>query len=119
MPVLCTELSASTRGGAMAVGRRYGWASALAMLVCMAAAPAWTQGAGAAFRDCEDCPEMVPVPGGTFLRGRKSDPLSNLQPPPNEQPQHSVTLKPFALGKHEVTQEQWYALMGDNPSYNK
>jgi formylglycine-generating enzyme required for sulfatase activity len=103
----------------MAVGRRYGWASALAMLFCMAAAPAWAQGAGAAFRDCEDCSEMMPVPGGTFLMGRKSDPFSNVQPPPNEQPQHSVTLKPFALGKHEVTQEQWYALMGDNPSYNK
>jgi formylglycine-generating enzyme required for sulfatase activity len=103
----------------MAVGRRYGWAPAMAMLVCMAAGPAWAQGAGAAFRDCEDCPEMVPIPGGSFQMGRKSDPFSNVQPPPNEQPQHAVTLKPFALGKHEVTQEQWYALMGDNPSYNK
>ena len=51
--------------------------------------------------------------------GRKSDPFSNIQPPANEQPQHPVTLKPFALGKHEVTQEQWVSLMGDNPSYNK
>ncbi|NBS91045.1 hypothetical protein EBS67_13765, partial [bacterium] len=31
--------------------------------------------------------------------------------------QHEVTLtKPFYMGKHEVTQEQWEAVMGKNPS---
>ena len=34
--------------------------------------------------------------------------------------QHEVTLtKPFYMGKHEVTQEQWESVMGKNPSDNK
>ena len=34
--------------------------------------------------------------------------------------QHEVTLtKPFYMGKHEVTQEQWEAVMGKNPSKEK
>jgi formylglycine-generating enzyme required for sulfatase activity len=33
---------------------------------------------------------------------------------------HQVTLtKPFYMGKYEVTQEQWQAVMGSNPSNNK
>jgi formylglycine-generating enzyme required for sulfatase activity len=36
----------------------------------------------------------------------------------NEKPVHHVTIaKPFAIGKSEVTQEQWQAVMGSNPSY--
>ena len=34
--------------------------------------------------------------------------------------QHEVTLtKPFYMGKHEITQEQWEAVMGKNPSTTK
>lgn len=37
-----------------------------------------------------------------------------------ETPQHTVTIsKPFYLGKHEMTQEQWQAVMGTNPSRYK
>jgi formylglycine-generating enzyme required for sulfatase activity len=37
-----------------------------------------------------------------------------------EQPAHKVTItKPFYLGRYEVTQEQWQAVMGDNPSQFK
>jgi formylglycine-generating enzyme required for sulfatase activity len=36
---------------------------------------------------------------------------------PSEVPQHRVRItKPFYLGKHEVTQAQWEAVMRDNPS---
>ena len=36
----------------------------------------------------------------------------------DEKPVTKVTLtRPFYLGKYEVTQEQWQAVMGNNPSY--
>ncbi len=64
---------------------------------------------GQVFKDCVDCPEMVVIPAGTFTMGSSKV--------PNEQPAHSVTLaRPFAIGKFEVTQGQWKALMGSNPS---
>jgi len=35
----------------------------------------------------------------------------------DELPRHKVTItKPFYIGKYEVTQEQWVAVMGSNPS---
>ena len=37
----------------------------------------------------------------------------------NEKPQHRVNVQSFAIGKYEITQEQWFAVMGNNPSKNK
>ena len=38
----------------------------------------------------------------------------------NEGPLHKVTIKnPFNLGKYPVTQKQWVAVMGNNPSHFK
>ena len=58
--------------------------------------------------------EMVLVPAGEFkMEGKKIpvDPFS---------PQHEVTLtKPYYMGKYEVTQEQWFEIMGGNPSKEK
>lgn len=53
--------------------------------------------------------EMVYVEGGTFQMGSDSG-------DPDEKPLHSVTLSAFNIGKYEVTQAQWKAVMGDNPS---
>ena len=40
--------------------------------------------------------------------------------PANEKPAHLVTLTaPFYMGKYTVTQEQYQAVMGDNPSFFK
>ena len=51
--------------------------------------------------------EMIMVPSGIFMMG---DPANRLQ----------VTIaKPFYLGKYEVNQEHWEAVMGDNPSSTK
>ena len=72
--------------------------------------------AGTSFKDCDDCPEMVRIPAGTFLMGSKADPFASSQPSADEQPQHQVSVKAFAMGKYEVTQEQWYAVMGNLPS---
>jgi len=81
----------------------------------------------AVFKDCDECPEMVVIPAGSFLMGSppdpEQDPFSNAKPvkigEDNEKPQHRVTIQSFAIGKYEVTQEQWHAVMGDNPSKNK
>jgi formylglycine-generating enzyme required for sulfatase activity len=43
---------------------------------------------GKIFRDCADCPGMIAIPD-----------------------------KNYALGKYEVTQTKWYAIMGNNPSH--
>jgi formylglycine-generating enzyme required for sulfatase activity len=80
------------------------------------------------FKDCPECPEMVVLPSGSFLMGSlipdpKPDPFSNEKPKTKydgtETPQHRVQIQSFAIGKYEVTQEQWYAVMGHNPSLNK
>ena len=68
------------------------------------------------FKDCSDCPEMVVIPAGSFMMG--GDPFSN-STQANELPRHRVQIQSFAIGKYEVTQEQWYAMMGNNPSENK
>lgn len=52
--------------------------------------------------------EVVKVEGGTFLMGSNSY--------ENTQPVHSVTLDDFYIGKYEVTQKLWTAVMGYNPS---
>lgn len=64
--------------------------------------------AGTIIRDCSECPEMVVIPAGNFDMGSTSGRAA---------PAHRVTLsKPFALGKTEVTQGQWKAIMSKNPS---
>jgi formylglycine-generating enzyme required for sulfatase activity len=74
---------------------------------------------GTVFKDCDDCPEMLVIPAGTFLMGSSTDPFAVFKPSPDEQPQRSVSLPSFALGKFEVTQEQWFSVMGTTPSFLK
>lgn len=64
-------------------------ASLMFLSFCVRATPPDPEAvAGSVIRDCADCPLMVPIPG-----------------------------RPYALGKHEVTQAQWRAIMGSNPSH--
>ncbi len=59
--------------------------------------------------------EMVLVPAGVFLMG---SPYDEQYLAPSEAPQRTVTIgQPFYLGKFEVTQAQWWAIMGTKPSY--
>ncbi len=48
--------------------------------------------------------DMVPIPGGTFLMG---SPPNEPGRKPDEGPQHPVTLKPFWMGKMEVTWNEY------------
>ncbi len=66
---------------------------------------------------------MVAVKGGTFWMGAQStDPNGQNYDSDAfdwESPVHRVTLSDYNIGKYEVTQEEWQAVMGKNPSYFK
>ena len=58
--------------------------------------------------------EMLLVPGGTFMMGCSP---GDAECAGDESPTHQVTLtNAFYMGKTEVTQAQWQAKMGSNPS---
>jgi formylglycine-generating enzyme required for sulfatase activity len=55
--------------------------------------------------------EFVLIPSGTFMMGAEKQES-------DESPVHQVTIsQPFYLGKYEVTQGQWKAVMGKNRSF--
>ncbi len=56
---------------------------------------------------------MVYIPGGTFMMGSPSGEANRSS---DEGPQHKVTISPFYMGKYQVTQAQWEAVTGNNPS---
>ncbi|MCI6147026.1 MAG: formylglycine-generating enzyme family protein [Bacteroidales bacterium] len=60
--------------------------------------------------------EMVRVEGGTFTMGATAEQASDAFS--DELPTHKVTLSPFLIGKYEVSQTLWLAVMGENPSVN-
>jgi formylglycine-generating enzyme required for sulfatase activity len=56
---------------------------------------------------------FIAIPAGSFMMGG-SDPDAYSR----EKPPHKVTIgEPFNIGKYEVTQAQWEAVMGSNPLY--
>ncbi len=89
-----------------------------ALTLFMAAAAAFEQGDGAkkkpfswrpgeVFRDCPRCPELAVLPAGSFIMGSQSRFK-------REMPAHRVTLaRSFALGRFEVTFDEWKACSDD------
>ena len=60
--------------------------------------------------------DMVWIQPGTFIMGSPEDELGRS----NKETQHQVTLKKgYWLGKYEVTQAQYEAIIGSNPSHFK
>ena len=55
--------------------------------------------------------EMVEISSGSFCMGSTAG-IGRI----NEQPQYRVTVGSSYMGKYEVTQAQWQAVMGNNPS---
>lgn len=71
------------------------------------AAPSATAKAGTVFRDCPECPEMIVLPPGIFIMG-------SARGDEKERPAHPVrVLKTFAVGKFEVTFDEWEACARD------
>jgi formylglycine-generating enzyme required for sulfatase activity len=52
---------------------------------------------------------MVRINGGTFMMGSPVDELERFD---WEGPQHQVTVSSFYMGKYQVTQKEWYEIMG-------
>lgn len=57
--------------------------------------------------------EMVQIPGGTFTMG---SPVSEAGRSGSESPQRQVTVPAFFMGRYQVTQAQYQAITGNNPS---
>ncbi|MBF0286057.1 MAG: SUMF1/EgtB/PvdO family nonheme iron enzyme [Magnetococcales bacterium] len=77
--------------------------------VAVVSKPSTTGGMTAGGRDSAIDMEFVRVSGGCFQMGSNDG-------DGNEKPVHEVCLSPFEIGKYEVTQGQWRAVMGSNPS---
>jgi formylglycine-generating enzyme required for sulfatase activity len=60
--------------------------------------------------------EMVSLPAGQFLMG---SPDSDSDAKSYEKPPHQVKVNSFAIGKYPITQAQYQAVMGNNPSHFK
>ena len=113
-----------------------GWAvAASAATVAAVAAPA--QRSGDVFRDCDDCPDMIVIPTGTFVIGapdaetdrenmaaegdtaagpsEEGKPIARVSRPQVsawEKPNPTITIeKLFAMGRHEVTVAQYRAFV--------
>ncbi|HVY65353.1 MAG TPA: formylglycine-generating enzyme family protein [Gammaproteobacteria bacterium] len=66
--------------------------------------------AGTVFRDCRTCPDMVVIPAGKFVMGTPETEKER----DKDEYQHEVTIaRPFALGRTEVTWDQWEACVRD------
>jgi formylglycine-generating enzyme required for sulfatase activity len=61
--------------------------------------------------------EMVFVKGGTFTMGGHDDVDDGGPKGGADECPHVVTLRSFSIGKYEVTQSDWMAIMGSNPSH--
>jgi formylglycine-generating enzyme required for sulfatase activity len=60
---------------------------------------------------------MVPIPAGTFQMGSRAPNSAPYYNGTIQQPAHQVTLSyPFWIGRYEVTQAEYQALIGWNPS---
>ncbi|MEM7725884.1 MAG: bifunctional serine/threonine-protein kinase/formylglycine-generating enzyme family protein [Cyanobacteria bacterium P01_A01_bin.45] len=60
--------------------------------------------------------EMVQIPGGTFTMG---SPAGEAERNDDEGPQREVKVPGFYMGRYEITQAQYEAIMGKNPAYFK
>lgn len=89
----------------------------LAALLAITAVPAAAQSArapGGTYRDCEDCPEMVVVPAGSFVMGQ---PGARGGPGVAAAESGAVPIRiarPFALARHEVTRAEYQRFIQDS-----
>jgi formylglycine-generating enzyme required for sulfatase activity len=73
---------------------------------------------GSVFRDCPECPEMVVIPAGDFVMGSSSAEQSwasahgaTPKSVADENPQHRVTVRGFAIGRYDLTRGEYAAFV--------
>jgi len=59
-------------------------------------------------------PELVEIPGGTFIMGDQVQAGDN-----DEVPVHNVTLKPFFISKYEISNKQYNAFLANTGHYSR
>src|ERR1043166_1979856 len=60
------------------------------------------------FRECSDCPTMVGIPAGKFLMGSSPRESGRFD---TEGPQHTVSIRAFALSKYPVSSAEFLAFL--------
>lgn len=89
--------------------RSFGVVLAFALVLAAAPAQAQSRSVGEVFRDCDDCPEMVVIPAGSFTMGSPPTEASRAN---DEGPQRRITFaRDFAVGRFEVTRRQYAAFV--------
>ena len=89
------------------------WAAAAILLLPWLAtgiaiqAAAVSRADGSVFRDCEQCPEMVVIPAGTFVMGTPAAALPQRQAGAEADALVIKIPQTFALGRHEVTRREF------------
>jgi formylglycine-generating enzyme required for sulfatase activity len=78
--------------------------SSAVVIASLFAATAPAQDVEREFKECPECPVMLGIPGGTFTMGSPANEPGRYD---TEGPQHDVTVKAFALGKYNVTVEEF------------
>ena len=81
---------------------------ALAAALLLSGAALADKPAAHEFQDCPDCPPMVAIPAGQFLMGSPASEKGRFD---SEGPQHEVRVPAFALGKYDVTNEEFLAFL--------
>ena len=94
--------------------RRMGWRHSLLPFALLLVAAAFVRPAtaqeqtGREFTECAGCPPMVGIPAGKFVMGSPAGEAGRFD---SEGPQHVVSVKAFALGKFDVTSEEFLTFL--------
>ena len=110
------RLRGNERNGAMPMLSRRtllpmltGFAGLFAAAALTAASPAHPpDNKDRAFRECSDCPEMIGIPAGKFVMGSPANEPGRFD---SEGPLHVVSIKAFALGKYDITSQQFLVFL--------
>jgi formylglycine-generating enzyme required for sulfatase activity len=76
----------------------------------LAAAPELPSSKDREFQECRVCPAMVAIPAGNFAMGSPASEPGRFD---YEGPVHTVSVRAFALGKYDVTSEQFLGFLKD------